>query len=708
MPANPVAERGIALSRPPDLPAFFVSRRELQTVRLALVERPAASLAPLTLHGPPGAGKTSLAAALAQDGSIRHSFPDGVLWASLGEHGSVELVHVQWAEALGEALPPLPDAAARAAELRTRLRDSRTLLIVDDVAHLDQIEALNVGGPNCARIITTASEEVAYGFKTLRHTVARLTEDAALEMLTRWAGMLAEVYVPTVREIVRRLCYSPLLLALIGAQARQGITWLRLLELLADAQGPLATLDIDAAETRSHALDIVMNLVMTRFGAAQLERATLLAAFVPGTAAPFSARAAGACWDVAPQEAHPRLEGLAQAALIAPLAGDRYALHPALHAYLQRAAAPDALAGAVDRLHADYQALVEAPTTDVTEIDGQYVQIMATYRARAAADMASGGFFTDGLMNYYEARGLWESLAMLAGEAVRAADDDRDAIREATYLADQGYAQSIMGRLREAERSFRRALAISRELGDPTGEATALNNLGAIYERQGRIDEALLHYQQSLALREALGVPEDVAATLNNVAGVLYWNEEWDDALTAFQRVLDMATTLGDRAGQAQAWLNIGATCEQIGRADEAEQAYQRTLAIYANLEDAAGQAQVLNNLGIVYYNLGENRRALQHFQQSLQIKEALGDRPGQASTLNNIALLYEKTGAPAEALAYFERSHAILDLLDDPRAQIVAENVAVLREALAEAAADPAGNARGDSLRPGTPPAVA
>ncbi len=670
----------------PDLPPYFVPRTELYAIKNLLLSRPVASLAPLTLHGPSGAGKTALAAAIAHDADVLEAFPGGVLWASLGENADVQHAQALWADALSEDIGHLPDTASRAAALRTRLRDSRTLLIIDDVTDLEQVRALNVGGPNCARLITTdRGEEVAFALKTRRYVIGRMSEDEALALLTEWAGMLPDIYLPTVREIVQRLAYHALALALVGGQARQGITWLRLLEVLRDDQGPLAALDLDAAETRRKALRVVVNLVLSRFGGAQLQRSTLLAAFVPGLGAPFSAQAAAACWAAPLEEAEGVLETLVEAALVHRVSGDRFALHPALRDHLEQAARPGAVEEAARRVHAYYLWLAEQAAENQEAADAQLVQIVAAFQA-TAADPRASTLFADALMRYFESRGLWAALVALAAQVVRLAHEEGDLFREHAYLGDLGYAYTVCGDLAKARQVFNRSLELSREMGDPSGEATALNNLGAIDEREGQYDQALARYEQSLALRQHLGVREDIAEALNNVAGVLYWLERWDEALNAFQRALDMFDLLGDRHGQAQTWLNMGAVYERLGRDEEAEQSYQRSLAIYTNLSDEAGQAQALNNLGIIYLNAGETERALSHFKRSLALKEKHGDRPGVALTLNNMALLYEKEESILLALDHYERAYQILDVLEDPRAGVVRRNIDALRARIDEA----------------------
>src|SRR5574340_248926 len=74
-----------AIYQAPELPPHFVPRAELLAIKRLLLARPTSSLAPLTLHGPAGSGKTALATALAHDAEVLETFTDRVLWVSLGE-----------------------------------------------------------------------------------------------------------------------------------------------------------------------------------------------------------------------------------------------------------------------------------------------------------------------------------------------------------------------------------------------------------------------------------------------------------------------------------------------------------------------------------------------------------------------------------------------------------------------------------------------
>jgi len=663
----------------PDVPPYFVPRTEFFALKRQLTQNGGGLLYPLTMHGPAGSGKTSLAAALAHDSDVLEAFPDGVLWVSLADGEDPQGAQRQWGEALGNDLAHQPDTNARAAALRALLKDARCLLILDNVTDVEQVRALNVSGPKCVRLVTTRDLDTLGTFKTRRYAITKLREDEAISLLSEWAGILPDIYLPTVKEIITRLCNSALALALVGGQARQGITWLRLLEVLRDDQGPLAMLRTDDAKVRNNALGLIVNIVLARFGSLHLKRTALLGAFSGGMGAAFSLDAAAACWGIPLAEARGTADLLVEAAVLQRLPGSYLVVHEALREHLRRMATPVELLEASGRIRSHYVALLEGGG-DTPTVDAQLGQIIATYHLAAEQDAMAAAVLGDALMGFFERRGLWSYFVRLACDARDAARSTGDVNREHVVISDLGYAYTILGDLGEAQACFKRGLDISKSLGDTGGEANALNNLGAIAERQRDYELAEDYYRSSLALRQQLGVREDIASTMNNLAGVLFWQRRWEEALNTFERVLDMVNALNDRAGQAQTWLNIGASHESLGDDYEALQAYHRSLASYGNLGDEAGQAQALNNIGIVYLNRGETERALDHFKRSLALKEKLNDEPGQALTLNNMAMLYERTGSLHLALEHYERSYRLLKALDDPRAEVVQDNIQVIR----------------------------
>lgn len=96
--------------------------------------------------GVPGVGKTSVASALAHDLRLRTSFPDGVLWASLGQKPNTHAILEDWLNALtGNGVKPGMSIGYLKAQLTSILSNQRMLLAIDDVWEATDAEFLRVG-----------------------------------------------------------------------------------------------------------------------------------------------------------------------------------------------------------------------------------------------------------------------------------------------------------------------------------------------------------------------------------------------------------------------------------------------------------------------------------------------------------------------------------------------------------------------------------
>lgn len=132
------------------LTSFVGRRSELRTIRRLL-----ASARFLTLVGPGGCGKTRLAVELA-----RHVTTTDVVWLDLTPLRTADEVHALLAYSLEIAAPPERIADA----LADRLRDTPTLLVLDNCEHLlDPVAELAVRvltAADCVRVLATSREPV--------------------------------------------------------------------------------------------------------------------------------------------------------------------------------------------------------------------------------------------------------------------------------------------------------------------------------------------------------------------------------------------------------------------------------------------------------------------------------------------------------------------------------------------------------------------
>ncbi|MBV7335941.1 hypothetical protein KFU94_48430 [Chloroflexi bacterium TSY] len=175
------------------------------------------------LFGMGGIGKTVVARTLCDDGAVQAAFPDGILWATLGQRPDLVARLREWVRVLGGAVP---QTVLTPEELTNVLADSlanrQCLLIVDDVWEREQLACFLVDVPGCRVLFTTRNAEIAteVGAKVL--PVPVMSMDQAIELLIEWSGdSIRAIERPRQEEIVTRLGRLPLAIKLAGEQLRR-------------------------------------------------------------------------------------------------------------------------------------------------------------------------------------------------------------------------------------------------------------------------------------------------------------------------------------------------------------------------------------------------------------------------------------------------------------------------------------------------------
>jgi hypothetical protein len=327
----------------PPLPALFIGRendvRDLKT-RLGIADT-GVETAPIkvltAVRGWPGVGKTTLAAALAHDVEIRTQFPDGILWASLGQNPSLFGELAAWGRALG-----VPQLEARtieeaSAQLTALLRNKRMLLIVDDIWQKEHAIPFRVGGSGCALLITTRLPEVAREIAPSAgdvYVLGVLTVEKALELLRELAPQVVADNPEVSHELVQDLEGLPLAIQVAGrllhAEADLGFGITDLLQgiregaKLIEAQAPA-----DRAEVANETTPTVAALLKKStdlLNAHDLDCFAYLGAFAAKPAT-FDTEAMKAVWEE--EDPKPTIRTLVNHGLLEPTGG-RYWMHAIL------------------------------------------------------------------------------------------------------------------------------------------------------------------------------------------------------------------------------------------------------------------------------------------------------------------------------------------------------------------------------------------
>lgn len=232
-------------------------------------------------------------------------------------------------------------------------------------------------------------------------------------------------------------------------------------------------------------------------------------------------------------------------------------------------------------------------------------------------------------------------------------------------IFDDALRYHQVGRLDEAERLYRRALAADSLHADSLhllgviayqrgGHAAALelirqaiaidgkvgpyySNLGLVLQAQGRLDEAIVSY------RKAVDLKPDHAEAHYNLGGALQRKGMLDEAVSSYLKALHL------KSNYAQAHYNLGLVRQEQGLLEEAITAYRKALAFKPN------HPKVRNNLGSVLMKRGRMEEAIACFRHAIALQ------PDSTEAYNNLGNALQDQGHMGEAVtACYRRALAL------------------------------------------------
>ena len=272
-------------------------------------------------------------------------------------------------------------------------------------------------------------------------------------------------------------------------------------------------------------------------------------------------------------------------------------------------------------------------------------------------------------------RGRIAESERLARRAVRLGEcigDGHDRDRNlARALRALGTALRIRGQYREAERTFKQALASGKAVfGRTSLEAAELyNDLGMTFRYLGRFDNAEAAYGRAQLILEALPdvASEDLAALFHNLGGLAHARGDFEAAEPLSRRAVDIRSrSIGSRAPAVMLdRIAHAAILAGLGRADEAEATLRDLL---PDLESAFEPdhpevAVALNNLAAILQARGELAESETLYRRVIAIKSArLGaNSPALAVPFNNLGTNLRDQGRTDEAAALYARAAELL-----------------------------------------------
>jgi tetratricopeptide (TPR) repeat protein len=192
---------------------------------------------------------------------------------------------------------------------------------------------------------------------------------------------------------------------------------------------------------------------------------------------------------------------------------------------------------------------------------------------------------------------------------------DRGLGAEAASVAERtvGLVERETGRLNEAGRRFRRAIAIAEAEGLAVRSVQARLSLVLVLLQGGDPDLALAELDR--ATKQA---PRDMHGQLLGQRALIHIRVgRFDEALDDSRRALPLVRRAGDRLSEARVLSNRGILHAYRNELGLAETDLNKALALYRGLESEIAAAQVLHNLGYVSALKGDVPAALRRYDEA-------------------------------------------------------------------------------------------
>lgn len=601
----------------------------------------------VAVHGWPGVGKTALAATLAHDEEVRGMFPDGILFASLGQEPDVLSTIVSWGRSLGAGdLSDAETVAEASGRLRAAMLDKRALLILDDVWEAAHALPLAVGGRRCGTVATTRLDRVARELSPRAEGVYRLevlSEEEALELLEQLAPGVVENHPDGARRLVRELDGLPLAVRITGgllaAEASAGLDVHVLLEELREGrrlleeEAPssyvilLGQVPLTVAALLRRSTDRLRPLYRKRFA---------LLGVLPARPVSFDAPAAQDVWAM---NSDPRmtLRALLDRGLIEPAGDGRFQIHSLLSVFAASVIEEDP----------------ELP--DLKEVQLRRLRHYEVKLGAANEAFLLGGQSQRDWLGVFDAD--WEGIRAAYLWAASRMEEDEEAADYVNRYAGAG-ASVLAFRLppREFIRWMELALRAARRLGDAESVVTRKANLGTGYLTAGAYPEALPYFEEALAEARAAEDRHGEAPALGNLASTYSALGDTDRAINHAEECVVAAREIGDRGIQAKALGTLGEIYAELGRPRDAVRYLKGQRDVAREIGDAPSEARALRKLGVFYRELGHPWRAAVFFGAAASAFEDLGDRETLRGVLLSHGILCAKQEAYEDALGLFDR----------------------------------------------------
>lgn len=197
-------------------------------------------------------------------------------------------------------------------------------------------------------------------------------------------------------------------------------------------------------------------------------------------------------------------------------------------------------------------------------------------------------------------------------------------------------------------------------------EAVAVAELGVVARERGEFETAAERFEASLTTFRDIGDPSGEASVRKRLGNVAYKQGDLQTAHRHYQASADRYRELGDTHGDGTVRHNLGLIAYDRGDLDAAATNFEKSLAVYRDRGDRYSEATALRNRGVVSRDRGDVETATEYLEESLAVAQEIGDRHSEAAALRALGVTAHRDGDSETAREYLERALALFREIGD------------------------------------------
>ncbi len=682
---------------------FFTGRKneiaELRKVIFQNLLLPLPTVVISSIDGMPGIGKTSLAVYLAH--ILTPNYPDAQLFIDCYGYTpgrqplNSEQILDSLLHSLGVPIQNIPNNVfGKSALLRSELAHKKSLMVIDNVKSLRQVEAILPGTADCLVLITSRNRlSGLVGSHPL--SLSTLNEKESISLVKKISGSrFVSEFKKTLPEVVKHCGYLPLALNIVAGRWKRHNP--QNAKLIIDRLKN-STKKLDSFKTGYLAINELFDMSYDSLSD-QEKRLFQMMGIHPGL--DFTVDACSAMLELDLDSTHGLFEVLVDESLVMETEHGRYRLHDLLREYSRGIFykshgksdevssilhLTDYYLAALDNVNKilypnQFSTCFSLNFPEGVDTNSLNVEQALTWFEAEISNLFSLLEFAGKnkwRMKYWQlsqalASYLRRSISSwrvieIHSTALSFSEECNDLEKQAASLTELGLVHHEAGNFDPAIELFVKAEKLWKKLTNNEGLAKALNGHGFTLERLGRYTEALNVLNEALKVHESFNNKYGVAFTLN-ARGAVFWRMgKYDIALPTFFDALKIREEINDITGIASTTNNIAFTHLKLGNIDMANSGFLKSLKLFHDFHDRHGEAVALNNLGYTNIQTKNFKSAIEYSILAREVSLDIGDQYqiGRSYDVQGKALY--NTGNKEAALPILQEAFQIFQALNVP-----------------------------------------